>query len=397
MEKSLKGVRFMNIAIIDCFSGISGDMTLASLLDSGVPLSIIEDELKKLELGEFQIKVSKTERNHITATKVDVDYDTTHHPHRHYNNIVDMINKSKLSETIKMKALKAFEVLGKAEAKIHGRDLKHIHFHEVGAVDSIVDLVGSIIGFEYLEVDHIYSTPVPLGGGFTKSEHGIIPVPSPAALEILKDYPVINRKSDYEMTTPTGATLIKILSNGIVPLNFSYTYTNIGYGAGSKDSPQWPNLLRIIKGKTDRNSQNEFLYMIECNIDDMNPEIYTYVIEKLYKAGAKDVFITPVIMKKGRPGTQLSVLTQENNLSEVEKTILLETTTIGLRKYAVERRILERYSKTVNSKFGKIQVKVIKINEKEVIRPEYEVCKEIAEKQKIKIIDIYREIESLNL
>ena len=254
----------MNVVIIDCFSGISGDMTLASLLDIGVPLSIIEDELKNLELGEFQIKVSKTERNHITATKVDVKFDTTNQPHRHYSDIVEMIDKSKLSKEVKRKALGAFELLGKAEAKIHGRDINHIHFHEVGAVDSIVDLVGSIIGFEYLKVDHIYSTPVPLGGGFTNSEHGIIPVPSPAALEILKEYPVVNRQSDYEMTTPTGATLIKILSNGILPSNYSYTYSNIGYGAGSKDSPKWPNLLRIIKGTTDKNDKTEILYMIEC-------------------------------------------------------------------------------------------------------------------------------------
>ena len=386
----------MKIAIIDCFSGISGDMTLGALLDWGVPLKYIRDHLNCLNLKHFKLIVEKTKRNHISATKIQVEFDEKKQPHRKYTDIEKLIKESDLQTSIKTKSLKAFKILGEAEAKIHATTLDKIHFHEVGAIDSIVDLVGSIIGFEYLKVDKIYSNPVPLGSGFTKTAHGIMPVPAPAALEILRDYQIVHRDSGYEMTTPTGATLIKVLVEGVMPQNIPYVQEKNGFGAGTIESNKWPNLLRLITGTVQDYSEIESLVMIETNIDDMNPEIYPYLIERLYKLDVKDVFLTQVIMKKGRPGTQLSVLTDEKNIEKIENKIFAETTTIGIRKYIVKRRVLERENKKVKSKFGEIDVKLVKINGKKFIRPEYEQCKKIAKKLNISLQEVYREIERLN-
>jgi uncharacterized protein (TIGR00299 family) protein len=257
--------------------------------------------------------------------------------------------------------------------------------------------VGSIIGFDYLGVQKIYTIPVPLGTGFTNTEHGTMPVPSPAALEILKDYPIEHRKSDYEMTTPTGATLIRVLSDGAIQNNFVYVHEKQGYGAGNKTVKEWPNLLRIIIGNRPGDTVEEKLIMLETNIDDMNPEIYTHVFEKLLQAGAKDVFLTPLIMKKGRPGTKLSVLTDEKNLKTIEEKIFFETTTIGIRRYSVERKVLPREVKTINTVYGEIKVKVIEINGKKVIRPEYEQCLKLSKKYNMSLLDIYQEIGGLKI
>jgi uncharacterized protein (DUF111 family) len=224
-----------------------------------------------------------------------------------------------------------------------------------------------------------------------------MPVPSPAALEILKDYPIEHRKSDYEMTTPTGATLIKVLSDGIIENNFMYLHKKQGYGAGSKTVKQWPNLLRIIIGNSVGDTAEEKVIMLETNIDDMNPEIYTHVFEELLQAGAKDVFLTPLIMKKGRPGTKLSVLTDEKNLKTIEEKIFFETTTIGIRKYGVERKVLPREMKTINTVYGDIKVKVIEINGKKVVRPEYEQCLKLSKKYNMSLLDIYQEIGGLKI
>jgi uncharacterized protein (TIGR00299 family) protein len=387
----------MKIAIIDCFSGISGDMTLAALIECGVPVKYLREQLKKLKLSGYSLKINKTKRHHISACKLDVVYDMESQPERTYRSITGLIEKSLLSKNIKTKALEAFTILGQAEAKIHDSELSEIHFHEVGAVDSIIDLVGSIIGFDYLGVQKIYTIPVPLGTGFTSTEHGTIPVPSPAALEILKDYPIEHRKSHYEMTTPTGATLIRVLSDGIIPNNFVYVHEKQGYGAGSKTVKEWPNLLRIIIGNSEGNEAEEKLIMLETNIDDMNPEIYSHVFEELLQAGAKDVFLTPLIMKKGRPGIKLSVLTDEMDLKTLEEKIFFETTTIGLRKYTVERKVLPREIKTINTVYGEIKVKVIDLNGKKVVRPEYEQCLKLAKEYNMSLLDIYQEIGSLKI
>lgn len=386
----------MKIAIVDCFAGISGDMALGALIDAGVPVEYITSEIEKLGLNDFEIQAQKTKHHHISATKVDVIFNDNKQPERNYQSIKKMILISDLSENIKTKALKAFKILGEAESKIHDKDINRIHFHEVGAVDSIVDLVGSIIGFDYLGVEKIYGYPVPLGTGLTATEHGIMPIPSPAAIEILKHYLVVNKSSDYEMTTPTGATLLKLLVNEIVTDNLNYKPTQISYGAGSKKIKQWPNLLRLIVGEEDNSKRSEQLIIIEANIDDMNPEIYPYAMEQILKAGAKDVFLSNIIMKKGRPGIKISVIIDFGLQFTIEKILFKNTTTIGIRKYQINRTVLPRSNKTIKTKFGELKVKVVEIEGKNMVRPEYEECKKLADKKGINILEIYRAIENIN-
>ena len=386
----------MKIVFLDCISGISGDMTLGALIDSGVPIDHLEKEIARLGLSDYRINTKKKIVNHIEATKVDIEFDVARQPDRKYPNIVALIEKSQLSLSVKEKSLEAFRCLGLAEARIHGKKLEEIHFHEVGVIDSIIDMVGSIIGFEYLNAEKIYTSPIPLGTGFTKTEHGVMPVPSPAALEVLRGYPVVHRDAQFEMTTPTGATIVKILAEGLLPENFVFTPSNIGYGAGSKNVEAWPNVLRLVIGETHSNGVSEKMIMMEANIDDQNPEIYPYVSEMLLRIGIKDVFFTSVIMKKGRPGIQINILTEEKYITKAEQILFTETSTIGIRRYPVERSILKRELITVDTKFGPIEAKKIYYNNDEKILPEYESCKKIAREQNLPLKEIYREIEKLN-
>lgn len=387
----------MKIAIIDCFAGISGDMTLGALIDAGVPVDYLTTEIQKLGLSDFEINTHKTQRHHITATKVDIVFNDKNQPERKYLSIKKMIMDSGLSENIKKKALDAFKILGEAESKIHDKTLNEIHFHEVGAVDSIIDLIGSIIGFDYLGIEKVYGMPVPLGTGFTKTEHGTMPVPSPAAIEILSDYPVVHKSSEFEMTTPTGATIIKLLVGEITSEELIYKPINTSYGAGSKQTKQWPNLLRLILAEEETTKSGEQLLMIEVNIDDMNPEVYPYVMDRILKVGAKDVFLTNIIMKKGRPGTKISIITNINLQAQIEKILFENTTTIGIRKHQINRTVLPRSNETIKTKFGNLKVKAIEINGKKIYRPEYEESKKLADKKGINILEIYRVIESMNI
>jgi uncharacterized protein (TIGR00299 family) protein len=386
----------MKLAIIECFAGISGDMTLGALLDWGVPLDYLKNEIKKLSLSDYSIECKMEKRHHLAGTKVTITYDVTKQPNRNYQTIKTLIENSMLKQSVKEKSLSAFKLLGEAEAKIHNSILEKIHFHEVGAIDSIIDLVGSIICFDYLEVQKIYTTPIPLGSGFTKTAHGNIPVPSPAALEILKGYTVQHKEANYEMTTPTGATLIKILSDGILADGMTYQLEKSGYGIGSYQSDLWPNLLRISTASVTSPSISDRLTVIETNIDDMNPELLAYVSELLLGRGANDVFITPIIMKKGRPGSLLSVLAPEDLIPMVEQILFQETTTIGIRKYQVKRSLLPRGTKTIKTSFGDIEVKYTTVNDVIHLHPEYETCREIARKYNLPLKEVYREIERIS-
>lgn len=386
----------MKIAYLDCISGISGDMTLSSLVACGVPVSYLESEIKKLGLQNYGINFSTIIKNHIEACKVDIIFEESKQPDRTYKNIVKLIQDSGLKKSIKERSIEAFTILGIAEAKIHGVKLEKIHFHEVGAVDSIIDLVGSIIGFEYLGVDRIYTSPIPLGSGFTKTEHGIMPVPSPAAMEILKDYPVVHREAGFELTTPTGATLVKVLSKGKMPEHITFTPQEVGFGAGTKSIKGWPNVLRLIVAEVDDNSIGDKLVMLEANIDDLNPEIYPYLMEKILNFGARDVFLTQIIMKKGRPGIKLSIISESGLIVKLEELLFLETTTIGVRKYNLERTVLKRNTEIINTRFGKMKVKKISVGDKVLIRPEFEECKRIALENSISLQEVYHEIELLN-
>ena len=380
------------IAILDCFAGISGDMTLGALIDSEVPVTYLRSELTKLKISGWDLKVKTRMCHQIKAKHITVIVKKDQKA-RDYTTIVKLLESSGLSEQVKLKSIKAFTILGKAEAKIHGVKLNHVHFHEVGAIDSIIDLVGSMIGFEFLGFDKIYHTPIPLGTGFIKTEHGNMPIPSPATIEILKGRSVVRHTSEYEMTTPTGATLIKTISNSLLPENLIYEVKHIGYGAGNTQTELWPNTLRLITGITNFNRKTDELIMVETNIDDMNPEFYPYLMERLYKTGARDVYLSQVIMKKGRPGILLSVLIDPEKLDNIEQEIFLNTTTIGIRKYHVNRVILKRESKNFKTEFGDVKVKSLMLNDREIIRPEFEECKKIAEENGMSIVEVYKRIE----
>jgi len=375
----------MKIAYFDCCAGISGDMVLGALVDSGLDVSILRRELAKLHLGDYSISASKDERHHITGTNIKVRFKESGH-HRTFKEIKNIINKSRLTTKVKVLSTSIFENLAKAEAKVHGCRVDDVHFHEVGAIDSIVDIVGTAIGIEKLGVGQVYASPLPLGSGWVKTSHGRMPVPAPATLELLKGVPVASSPATSELTTPTGAAIIKTLS-----LSFGnmphMEIEGTGYGIGDRSFKEIPNILRLIIGKG--TGSTERLIIVETNMDDMNPQIYEYLMSRLFKNGALDVFLMPIQMKKGRPAILLKVLCPENKKGNIIDTIFEETTTIGVRTYEVERHCLERRIENVSTPYGKVRVKVAERNGKVLnIQPEYEDCKEIAEKKKLPLKEV---------
>ena len=375
----------MKIAYFDCCAGISGDMVLGALVDSGLDVSILRRELAKLHLGDYSISASKDERHHITGTNIKVRFKESGH-HRTFKEIKNIINKSRLTTKVKVLSTSIFENLAKAEAKVHGCRVDDVHFHEVGAIDSIVDIVGTAIGIEKLGIGQVYASPLPLGSGWVKTSHGRMPVPAPATLELLKGVPVASSLTASELTTPTGAAIIKTLS-----LSFGnmphMEIEGTGYGIGDRSFKEIPNILRLIIGK--RTGNTERLIIVETNMDDMNPQIYEYLMSRLFKNGALDVFLMPIQMKKGRPAILLKVLCSENKKGNIIDTIFEETTTIGVRTYEVERHCLERRIENVSTPYGKVRVKVAERNGKVLnIQPEYEDCKEIAEKKKLPLKEV---------
>ena len=432
--------QLLKIAYLDCFSGISGDMCLGALVDAGVSPKKLLRELKRIPLKGYEMQISKVKRAGIAATKADVIIEAKSEELRaksippqaeqeakRWEDIERIIHKSSLSKGIKEQGIKVFRRLFAAEAKIHGEGFRKVHLHELGAVDCLIDVFGAIIGFDILGVEKIYSSPVNLGSGFVKTKHGILPVPAPASAETLKGVPVYSTDCNFELTTPTGAALVRELSSefGDLPLMDIET---IGLGAGNRNFKDRPNILRLFIGNTSLPSftnlnppipplekggeggfkkgvpveflnvdsggfPDEIATVIEANIDDMNPQIYEYVLEKLFKKGALDVFLTQVIMKKGRPGIKLTTLCKETEREELINIILTETTTIGLRFYDVKRRVLQREIKLIETEFGKVRVKCSRIGD-DILKatPEYEDCKRLAKKLNIPLIEIMRRI-----
>ena len=378
---------------LDCFSGISGNMMLGALIDLGASANKLEDVFKKLSLSGYKINIEKKIKCGIEATYVDIEIKKEHH-HRHLSDIVSIIDRADLSGNVKEKSKRIFKVLAEAEAKVHGINVNKVHFHEVGAVDAILDIVGTAFCLEELNIDKIYTSPLNTGTGFQKCAHGIIPVPAPATVELLTGIKTYHNNTLKELTTPTGAAIVKALSCDCTNIPENFVSEKVGYGAGTFDLEN-PNVLRAYLGeikaveKTSKYSQD--VITIETNIDDLNPEIYPYVMEKLIAEGALDVWITPIIMKKGRPGAKLSVLTKEPNIDILSKIILKETSAIGLRFYASSRIETKRTVIDVNTPFGVVKVKVAFYDEKVCnVAPEYEDCKEIAQKNDIPIKIVYQ-------
>lgn len=375
----------MKILYLDCHAGISGDMTVGALLDLGVPLEHLRAELHKLTLppDSYALSVSRTERHHVAALKFDVAVHD-HHTHRHYAGIDTMIAGSGLSDAVKERARRIFRRLAEAEALVHGVAIEDVHFHEVGAIDSIIDIVGTAICLEYLGVDAICTGALPLGSGFVETAHGRLPVPAPATAELLKGLAVHGECGPGERVTPTGAAIVAALAvgNGKQP---AMVMEKTGCGAGGKDFPDCPNILRAFLGRSAEKSGNDDVIVVEANIDDSTPEVLGYAMERLLDEGALDVFFTPIQMKKNRPGVLLSFLCRPEMLEPLARLMLAETSAIGLRWHRADRIILQRRIIERETEFGPVRFKEVMGSNGELLRtsPEYEDCRRIAREREI--------------
>ncbi|MBN2029536.1 nickel pincer cofactor biosynthesis protein LarC [bacterium] len=382
----------MKIGYFDCFSGASGDMILGSLIDAGFSISDLQKELTKLDVSGYTIRSDRKEKKGIWGTQFQVDV-SDHHHHRGLKDIVKLIDDSRLPDGIKQKSKMIFENLAGAEAKIHNKPVDEIHFHEVGAVDSIVDIVGAVIGLDFMRIESIVTSKIHVGTGFLNCAHGTLPVPPPATLELLKEVPVYSTGIEEELVTPTGAAILSTLSKhfgSFPPMQIE----QIGYGLGQKDLPI-PNLLRLCIGKVDEQNDEDRVQLIETNIDDMNPQFYEYIMESLFAKGAKDVFLIPIIMKKNRPGVVINVIAGPDQVQNLIDILFHETTTLGIRISEIKKRqILKREIHTVSTRWGEAKVKIRMVRENQkMVSPEYEDCKRIAQKNKLPIGKIYEEIK----
>ena len=420
----------MALAYLDAFSGISGDMTIGAFLDLGMPLDVLAAGLVPLGVGGYRLDVGRRVRSGITATKFSVllaepDHGTRpvhvpdvtsaphahggrhehvhaeHGAHRHYREIRALLEHAELAPRVRERAQRVFRALAVAEGKIHGTPADDVAFHEVGAIDAIVDVVGTALCLEYFAVDELLVSPLPLGAGFARAQHGVIPVPPPATIELLAGFPVRLDDGAAELVTPTGAAIVAALATpgragAIVP-------RAVGYGAGDRELADRPNLLRVILGEhampaparaaapADATGlRREAMIVLEANIDDMNPEFFAAAVEALFAAGARDVTLAPLLMKKGRPGTLLQVIAPPERAEQLAAVMLRETTTIGVRSHAVERLVLPRSERTVSTRFGAVRVKLVTLPDGALrATPEYDDCQRAAQAHGMPVASVY--------
>ena len=386
----------MRIAYFDCFSGISGDMTVAAFLDAGLDFNVLSRELAKLKLKGYHIKKSKVRRGELSGTKFECIVDRSSAGHRSLKEILRLIEKSALGERVKRIAKDIFLKIGSAEAKVHGVKLKSdIRFHELGDIDSIVDIVSVAIAIDKLGIDEIHSSAVTTGRTFVRSGHGTWPIPAPASIELLKNVPLKITELEAELVTPTGAGILKALSRsfGSPP---QMSISKIGYGAGSANLDNIPNMLRIMIAERKPSFKEDRIFVIETNIDDMNPQNFEYLFEKLFKEGALDVYTTSINMKKSRPALKLTALVDASKLERVASVIFSESTTIGIRFYETTRFKLERKTVSVRTKYGNVKVKLSSGPDNiSTVSPEYDECVRIARDKKIPLKAIYDEAKRL--
>jgi pyridinium-3,5-bisthiocarboxylic acid mononucleotide nickel chelatase len=363
----------MKICYLDAFSGISGDMTVGALIDAGVAGDAVIDALRGLNI-EANFQVEKTRRGGVAASKFRVEAKDAK-AHRHLHHILELIARSSLSEGAKQNASAVFCRLGEAEARVHGVAIEKVHFHEVGAIDSIADIAGACVAFDLLGAEEIYCSPINTGSGTVKTEHGILPVPAPATAALLEGKPVYARGPAMELTTPTGAAIVATLAKnfGTMP---AMRIGAIGYGAGDRDFTEHPNVLRVLTGDASRAPESTVVSLIEANIDDSSPQVLGYAIERLMDAGALDASLSPLQMKKNRPGSLLRVVAKPEDQERLAQIIFAETSTLGLRIQTAERRVEERETVEVETAFGKVRIKV---SGHGAFAPEYEDCRAIAQ------------------
>ena len=364
------------IAYLDCSAGISGDMLLGALIDVGWPEESLRDVVARLRIGEVQLVTERVNKHGISATQVNV-ISSPQQPHRGFNDLVSIILQADFPAAIEERAVAAVTLLAEAESTVHNLPVEKIHFHEVGAVDTIVDIVGALVGMQELNVSEIYSSAMPWSRGTVKTEHGVLPVPPPAVAMLLRDVPVIGIDIDGETVTPTGATLARTLARqfGQMP---AMTVSRIGYGAGQRDWPDRPNVLRLIIGQGINDSAGlivEQLIQLSCNIDDMNPQWYAPLMKTLNDANALDVWLTAVQMKKDRPGTVVDVLCRAEDVETIRTSLLRHTTTLGLRQTSVTRYSLDRRVEAIETPYGRVRVKIAKLPDGTVkASPEHDDC-----------------------
>jgi pyridinium-3,5-bisthiocarboxylic acid mononucleotide nickel chelatase len=381
----------MKTAYFDAFSGLSGDMIVGAILDCGADFAAFERAMNSVPIKGYRISTRRKVSSGISALKFDVEV-TEQQPERHFGEIRAMIVASSLAETVKRRAIAIFEVLANAEAKIHNTTPDHVHFHEVGAVDSIIDIIGTAWGLEQLGVDDLLVSPLPTGRGFARSQHGVIPVPAPATAELLTGFALKLGDGAAEMVTPTGAAVLRALARSAeIPLNFEVE--KIGYGAGTRDLDDRPNVLRMMLGRERTALDTDAMLEISANIDDLSPQIYDHVMDRLFTAGARDVTLTPTIMKKGRPAITLSVIAEPANRDALAEIIFAETSTIGLRFHPVARLKLPREIVEVETQYGKVRVKISAPHGSApiTITPEYEDCRRLAAEHNIPLRTILEE------
>ena len=386
----------MKTAYLDCFSGISGDMFLGALLDAGLPFETLKAALQTLPLEGYRLEMQREERGHLFGTRFLVGVDKEKQVERGIRDIKKIIEAGHLSNGVKKNSMEVFEAIASEEGKIHNRPPEEIHFHEVGAADSIIDIVGTFVGIEFLGIGFITASSLPLGSGFTETEHGTIPLPAPATVALLKGIPVYDSGLRHELVTPTGAALVKRLAGsfGVMP---PMIVENIGYGVGGRNLPDRPNLLRILIGRDQTEDHVETIVMLEANLDDTNPEWMGFIMDRLFEAGALDVVFYPGQMKKNRPGILVQVMAHPQKRDELMDILFRESTTLGIRFRYCQRKVLQRSIDEIDSPWGKILAKKItRPDGSFFFQPEYEACKKIAEKHGLPIKEVYYWVISSN-
>jgi len=383
----------MKLAYFDCFSGISGDMTLGALLDAGCDLAQLRADLRGLQVPGWELSAEKVWKNGMAATQARVKTEDQQQ-HRSLGVILEILKNSQLAASVRDRASAIFQKLGEAEARVHDVPLEEIHFHEVGAVDAIVDIVGACIGFDALGIEKFACSPLNVGGGTVKMAHGVLPVPAPATANLLQGKPTYSSGVQLELVTPTGAAIATTLCDSFGPQP-SMSVSAIGYGAGTADLEGQPNVLRLMVGEAAEKTvpgYDQEITVIEANLDDMNPQIYGYFQEKALAAGALDVFTAPVQMKKNRPGTLLTVLCQPADAQALMSLIFAETTSFGVRTHAAQRRVLPREFVNVATQFGKVRVKLSRVNGRILhVAPEYDDCRKLAEEKNVPLQQVISE------
>ena len=378
-------------AYLDCFSGISGDMFLGALLDAGLPLAELQSQLALLGLDGYTLSVGKKNCGAIAATTLAVQT-TERHPHRTLADIQQLITASRLAEPVKATALAIFSLLAEAEAKVHGRPVDTVHFHEVGGIDAIIDIVGAAIGLDALNITSLHCAPLPMPRGWVHCAHGLLPLPAPAVCELLQGVPTYGVELSQELVTPTGAAIVKALATEYGPMP-PMTITGVGYGAGSQElSNGQPNLLRLVIGAARIAVEPQEVEVVETHLDDWSPETFPYLSERLFALNALDVALIPIQMKKGRPGFLLRVICDRAASLPIKECLLSETTAIGLRFRIEQRWTLPREMGTVPTRWGEVKVKKVTTPTGEVLTPEYEDCKRVATEHNVPIKEVYGEV-----